>query len=361
MAKDDRLKKIKSICDAINKGKWGGENKDACIFLGDKESKLIDRWTSCNNELDNALGGGWPIGRIIEIYGNESSGKSSICYHAIAEFQKRFPEEEVAIVDTEFAFDLTYAKNLGVVTEYLIVHQPESGEQALNVLEQLIESGVKLVIVDSVAGLTPQVEMTGEIGDVQVATQARLMSSGLRRLVSKIGRANATVIFTNQIRDIINKFGFGEKTTTSGGKALKFYSSIRVELKKVGQEKVGEVVISSKIKAVIKKNKTFPPFKVANFIITFGCGIDSVAAILDQAIDKKVIKKSGAWFNFGETRLGQGRQNVIDFLKNNSELLKEIEKACSEIKVVEKDSEDKVLPIPDFMQDDEEETSAEEV
>lgn len=357
---DDRKNQLKDICEKINKSNWGGANKDALNFLGNKETKLLERWPSGSPELDDALGGGWPMGRIIELYGAESSGKSTLTLHAIAEFQRSFPDDNVALIDTEFAFDTTYAKNLGVNTDLLLINQPESGEQALNVLDQMLDLGVKLFVVDSVAALTPQAELNGEIGDAHIGLQARMMSQALRRLVSKLGKSNATIIFTNQTRDKINTFGFGDKSTTSGGKALKFYSSVRVEVARIGSEKQGDVIVSNKVKATVKKNKTFSPFRIANFIITFGYGIDQVAAVLDDAINKKIVDKSGAWFSYGETRLGQGRQNTLDFLRTNEGLLDEIKEKCKTGKVeIEKDEKQELPEV--FSDDEDDNTEVEEV
>ena len=358
-SKADRKKKLEEICKNINKSKWGGENNDALNYLGNTKTKLIETWPTASPELDDALGGGWPRGRIIEIYGAEASGKTTLTLHAISEFQSKYPDEEVALVDSEFAFDTTYAQKLGVETDLLLVNQPQSGEQALNVLDQMLDMGVKLFVVDSVAALTPQAEIDGEIGDAFIGLQARMMSQALRRLVSKLGKNNATIIFTNQTRDKINTFGFGDKSTTSGGKALKFYSSIRVEVARIGSEKQGDIIVSNKVKATVKKNKVAAPFRVANFIITFGYGIDKVAGILDEAISKKVVEKSGAWFSYGDVRLGQGRPNSLDFLRENKDLLKEIKEKCvKDESGKEKTDKEK---LPEVFNDEDDETNVEEV
>jgi recombination protein RecA len=334
--KDERAERIARICGAINKSSFGGENGDAVMWLGSRDALVLERFSSGEPGLDDALGGGWPKGRFIEIFGPESGGKTTLTLHAIAEFQKKYPNEDCALIDTEYTFDEWYAQRLGVNTKYLIVHQPDAGEQALNVLEMLIKQGVAMIIVDSVAALTTRAELEGDIGDTHVGEQARLMSQALRRLTMEAGKHGATVLWTNQMRDKIG-VTWGDKTTTPAGRALKHYASVRVHIVAIGKvkEKVkGEdVVVSTKNKASVKKNKTAPPFKVAEFCISFGHGIDRVAGILDNAIAFKVVKKSGAWFSFngvdasGNTglQLGQGRAQTLVLLRKDAELLGRIE------------------------------------
>jgi len=335
--REARLKKLDSICAVINKGDWGGAHL-VCVLLLDREADdSVKRIPSGNRDLDDALGGGWPRGRVCEIFGPESSGKTTICYHAIAEFQHAFPDEDIGVIDSEHSFDPNYARNgIGVDTDTLLIHQPNSGEQALNVLEQMIDNGVKLAIVDSVAALTPQAELDGEIGDSHVAVQARLMSQALRKLVRKASINDACILFTNQVREKIGVM-FGKKTTTPGGRSLKFYASIRAEVIAIGRTKKGEEVIASKVKTVIAKNKTAPPFRIALFDITFGKGIDKTASILDAALASKIINKSGAWFNYGEIRVGQGRPAALEFLNENPEIKDEIEAKIDEIPKEEKE------------------------
>lgn len=327
MAEDKkRIARLKKICEGINKGAWGGENNDAVMVYGDNTKSFeIQRFPSGSPFLDQALGGGWPLGRICELYGNESSGKTTLTLHAINEFQKKYPDDDVAFIDSEYAFDSVYAKQLGVNLSTMIVMQPESGEQALNVLSQLIENGIKLVVVDSVAALVTQAELEGAIGDAHVATQARLMSGALKKIVKLTGKNKTCVIFTNQVRDKIG-ITWGDKSTTPGGKALRFYSSIRVELRCIGKDKEGDTIVSTRVRANVKKNKTANPYKVAEFSIGFGTGIDQMLEILDMAIDNGVIKKKGAWFDvFGESI--QGKLNVLNRMKEDEEFLATIEEA----------------------------------
>lgn len=260
IAKGDlsREGRIAKMCDTINKGEHGGANKDAMTWLGSREVKKLERFPSGSPELDDALGGGWPVGRFIEIYGPESGGKSTMCLHAIAEFQRLFPDDDVALIDTEYSFDEEYAANVGVNTRWLMVHQPDNGTQALNVLEELIKLGVRLIVVDSVAALTTKEEMDGNLGDAQVAEQARLMSRALRRLTGEAGKRQTTVFWTNQLREKIG-VTYGDTTTTPAGRALKHYASIRVGIRRVATEKEKidgvEVPIANDTRADVKKNK----------------------------------------------------------------------------------------------------------
>lgn len=280
--------------------------------------------------LDEALGiGGYPKGRIIEIYGPESSGKTTLALHAIAEAQKK--GGIAAFIDAEHALDPVYAKNLGVNTDELWVSQPDNGEQALEIAENLVRSGaVDLIVVDSVAALTPQAEIQGEMGDSHVGLQARLMSQALRKLTGTISKSGACLIFINQIRMKIGVM-FGNPETTSGGNALKFYASIRIDIRRATQIKDGEEITGNRTKVKIVKNKVAPPFKKAEFDIMYGEGISKVGEIIDLAVDHDVIKKSGSWFSYGDTKLGQGRDAVKQLLKDNPELMEEIEQKIIEI------------------------------
>ena len=327
---DAREARIKAICDNINKGTFGGDKHDAVTFLGGGDIIKMERWSSGCSTLDEALGGGWPKGRFIELFGAESGGKTTLVLLAIAEHQKKYPEEDCAFIDSEYAFDEVYAKALGVDMRYLIVHQPDSGEQALNILSQLITSGVRLIAVDSVAALTTKAELEGDIGDVHVGQQARLMSQALRRLVQESGSRDSTVFWTNQMREKIGVM-YGDKTTTPAGHALKHYASIRVKVDRIGtvKEEIGgkKIALCNKTKADVKKNKTAPPFKVAEFYITYGFGVDKAAALLDTAMSYKVIEKRGAWFTFDGQNIGQGRLSTLDLLRKDADLTDKVQKA----------------------------------
>jgi len=352
----DRLKHISDLCGSLNKSKWGGESGDAVHFLGGSGDRTVKKLPTGSRKLDEALDGGWPFGRICELFGPESGGKSTLCLHAIQSFQTIYPNEDVAIIDSEHSLDPEYAKKLNVDLETLIVHQPDSGEQALNILELMIVGGVGLIIVDSVAALVPQHELDGDIGDTHVALQARLMSQALRRLTGQISKANAIVLFTNQIRDKIG-VTWGDKTTTSGGRALRFYASSRVEIVRIGSIKDGEVAVSNKVKATVKKSKCSPPYRIANFNITFGVGVDSAGELLADAIDKKIIKKAGSWFSYGETQIGQGTMLVLDFLRENPDIATEIDIKCRELSETPKERKARVVePEPE---DDEQDTQEE--
>ena len=329
--KNNRAERISGICAAINKTDFGGQNHDAVTWVGSQDAVVMERFSSGCVDLDEALGGGWPKGRFVELYGPESGGKTTLALHAIAEHQKKYPDEDVALIDSEFAWDAEYAVTIGVDTKYLIVHQPENGVQALNVLEQLIKGGVSLIVVDSVAALTTADELAGDIGDVTVGAQARLMSGALRRLTGEAGKRKATVFWTNQLREKIG-VTWGDNTTTPAGRALKHYASVRVSVRSWGKVKEGEEIVSSKTKADVKKNKTAPPFRVAEFNITFGIGIDVVASVLDTAIAMGVINKKGSWLSFDGNNLGQGRAVVLDMMRNDEEMVATISKAMEEAK-----------------------------
>lgn len=316
----DKLKALQATLDRMDKT-YG---KGAVMKLGDKAVLDVEVIPSGSLTLDLALGvQGYPKGRIIEIYGPESSGKTTLAIHAIAEVQKQ--GGIAAIVDAEHAFDQFYAKSLGVDTDNLLISQPDNGEQALEIADNLIRSGaIDLLIVDSVAALTPKAEIEGEMGDSQMGLQARLMSKALRKLTASINKAGTCCIFINQLRDKIGVM-FGNPETTTGGNALKFYSSIRIDIRRSSQIKDGEEVVGNRTKIKIVKNKVAPPFRKAEFDIMYGEGISKVGEILDVGVEMGVIKKSGSWFSYGDTKLGQGRDGVKALLKDNPELLEELE------------------------------------
>jgi len=267
--------------------------------------------------------GGLPKGRIVEIYGPESSGKTTLAIHAIAESQKN--GGIAAFIDAENAFDSSYAKKLGVDIENLLVSQPDNGEQALEIAENLIRSGaIDIIVIDSVAALTPKSEIEGEMGDSKVGLQARLMSQALRKLTSTINKTNSCCIFINQLREKIGVM-FGNPETTTGGNALKFYSSVRLDIRRISQIKEGENVLGNRTRVKVVKNKLAPPFKQAEFDIIYGQGISKVGEIIDLAVEHNVVKKSGSWFSYGDTRLGQGRDAVKQLLIDNPELSEEVE------------------------------------
>lgn len=330
----DRDLRLREICNAINKGAFGGENHDAVVYLGSADVSPITRFPSGCLDLDEALGGGWPKGRFIEVFGPEAGGKTTIVLHALAEYQKAFSDDDTALIDSEYSFDEEYAKALGVDMRYLIVNQPESGEQALNVMSQLIQLGVKLVVVDSVAALTPKSELEGDVGEGSgMAEQARIMSKALRRLTIEAGSRDVTIFWTNQIREKLNVV-YGDKTTTPAGRALKHYASIRLKIDRIAtiREKIDgeDVAVSNRTKAEVKKNKTAAPFKVAEFYITYGHGIDSVAAILDAAIARGVIEKRGSWFSFEGEQIGQGRAESLELMRTDSKFTEKIVKALDQ-------------------------------
>jgi len=328
---DARAARIAAICANINKSAFGGEKHDAVTWLGSREGVEVERFPSGDMGLDEALGGGWPRGRFIEIFGPEGGGKSSLALHAIKEFQKKYPGEDCALIDSEFTFSEFYAQRIGVDTKYLIVHQPDGGEQALNILKLLVQQGIKCIVVDSVAGLTTKAEREGDLGDAHVGEQARLMSQALRQLVAECGKNNVTVFWTNQLRSKIGGMAWGEQTTTPAGKALPYYDSIRAFISSIGKVKEGpkddQVVVCTKNKVSIRKNKCSAPFKEAEFCISFGYGIDRMASILDMAIEMKVIAKRGAWFNMGTEQIGCGRKEVLDKMRSDAVFAKMIEDA----------------------------------
>lgn len=299
--------------------------KGALIRLGDKQTEKIDSISTGSLGLDLALGiGGIPRGRIIEVYGPESSGKTTLSLQVIAECQKS--GGICAFIDAEHALDVYYAKKLGVDVENLLVSQPDYGEQALEILETLIRSSaIDLIVVDSVAALTPKTEIDGDMGDTHVGLQARLMSQALRKITGALHRMNTTVIFINQIRMKIGNIGYGSPETTTGGNALKFYASVRVDVRRIATLKQNEQSIGNRVRAKVVKNKVAPPFREAEFDIIFGEGISKLGELIDYGVKLDIIDKSGAWFSYQDKKLGQGKENAKIFLKDNQALADEIE------------------------------------
>jgi len=297
--------------------------------LGDSAVEQVEVIPTGSIGLDMALGvGGYPKGRVVEIYGPESSGKTTLAIHAIAEIQKR--GGIAAIVDAEHAFDRFYAESLGVDTENLLISQPDNGEQALEIADNLIRSGaIDLLVVDSVAALTPRAEIEGEMGDNAPGMQARLMSKALRKLTGTISKTGCCCIFINQLREKIGVM-FGNPETTTGGNALKFYASVRIDIRRTNQIKDGENVIGNRTKVKIVKNKVAPPFRRAEFDILFGKGISKTGEIIDMGVEHNIIKKSGSWFAYEDNKLGQGRDAVRQLLEDNTELCEELEKKIKE-------------------------------
>ena len=316
----DKLKALQAAMDKIEKD-FG---KGSIMKLGDDKVEEIEVIPTGSIGLNAALGvGGYPRGRVIEIYGPESSGKTTLAIHAIAEAQKN--GGIAAIIDAEHAFDRFYAQKLGVDTDNLLIAQPDNGEQALDIAEQLIRSSaVDIVVVDSVAALTPKAEIEGDMGDNKVGLQARLMSQAMRKLTSTISKTNTTCIFINQLREKIGVM-FGNPETTTGGNALKFYASIRMDIRKSSQIKDGEEIIGNQVKVKIVKNKVAPPFRKAEFDIMFGEGISKIGEIIDLGVEFGIIKKSGSWFSYGETKLAQGRDATKQLIADNPELAEELE------------------------------------
>lgn len=318
-ASDEKLKALGLAQEQINKQFGEG----AIRRLGDASTVDVELLPSGALSLDLALGGGYPKGRIIEVYGPESSGKTTLTLHAIAEIQRQ--GGTAAFVDAEHALDPAYARKLGVDTDNLLVSQPDNGEQALEITETLVRSNaVDLIVVDSVAALVPQAEIDGDMGDSHMGLQARLMSQALRKLTGIINKSKATVIFINQIRMKIGVM-FGNPETTTGGNALKFYASVRMDIRRTGQIKDGENIIGNRTKVKIVKNKIAPPFRIAEFDIMYNEGISRTGDVLDLAVQYNVVGKSGAWFDYSDAKIGQGREATKKYLKENPEVLAEID------------------------------------
>ena len=318
--KEAKLKALQLTLDKLDKT-YG---KGTVMKMGDKAVEEVEVIPSGSLGIDLALGvNGYPKGRIIEIYGPESSGKTTITLHAIAEAQKQ--GGIAAFIDAEHAFDRFYAEKLGIDIDNLIISQPDNGEQALEIAENLIRSGaIDIVVIDSVAALTPKSELEGEMGDSKMGLHARLMSQALRKLTGTISKTHCTVFFINQLRDKIGVM-FGSPKTTTGGNALKFYASVRLDIRKSTQIKDGDNVLGNRTKVKIVKNKVAPPFKTAEFDIMYGEGVSKTGEILDLAVEFEIIKKSGSWFSYGDTKLGQGRDAVKALIKDNPELADELE------------------------------------
>ncbi len=325
-ANKEKLKALQLTLDKIEKN-YG---KGTIMKLGDEATPDVDSISTGSIGLDIALGvGGFPKGRVIEIYGPESSGKTTLAIHAIAEAQKK--GGIAAFIDAEHAFDVTYAKKLGVDIENLLVSQPDHGEQALEITENLIRSGaIDIIVIDSVAALTPKSEIEGEMGDSKMGLHARLMSQALRKLTATISKTRCCCIFINQLREKIGVM-FGNPETTTGGNALKFYASVRIDIRKINQIKEGEAVVGNRVKIKVVKNKVAPPFRIAELDIIYGEGFSKMGEIIDIGVEKEIIKKSGSWFSYGDTKLGQGRDAVKQLLHDNPELSDELEAKIREV------------------------------
>ncbi len=326
MSNQDKLKALQLTLDKLEKS-YG---KGTIMKLGDSAVEPIDSISTGSLGLDIALGiGGVPKGRVIEIYGPESSGKTTLATHIIAEAQKK--GGIAAIIDAEHAFDKYYARKLGVDIENLLISQPDNGEQALEIADNLIRSGaIDVIVIDSVAALVPKGEIEGEMGDSKMGLQARLMSQALRKLTGTISKTNCCCVFINQLREKIGVM-FGNPETTTGGNALKFYASVRLDIRRTSQIKDADEVAGNRVKVKIVKNKVAPPFRVAEFDIMFGEGISKVGEIIDLGVDFNVIKKSGSWFSYGDTKLGQGRDAVKNLLLDNPDLMEELELKIKEM------------------------------
>ena len=316
----EKLKILQSTLDKIEKN-YG---KGSVMKLGDRAAEKVDVIPTGSINLDMALGvGGFPRGRIIEIFGPESSGKTTLAIHAIAECQKQ--GGIAAFIDAEHAFDSFYAKKLGVDIANLLVSQPDNGEQALEIADNLIRSGaIDIIVVDSVAALTPKAEIDGEMGDSKVGLQARLMSQAMRKLTSTISKTNCCCIFINQLREKIGVL-FGNPETTTGGNALKFYASVRIDIRRIQAIKDGDQNVGNRVKVKVVKNKVAPPFRTCEFVLMFGEGISKLGEIIDLGVEQNIIKKSGSWFSYGETKLAQGREALKQVLRDNPDLCDELE------------------------------------
>ena len=316
----EKMKALQLTLDKLEKS-YG---KGAIMKMGDQAIEEVEVIPTGSLGLDIALGiGGLPKGRVIEIYGPESSGKTTLTLHAIAEVQKA--GGIAAFIDAEHAFDRTYAEKLGIDTENLLISQPDNGEQALEITENLIRSGaIDIIVIDSVAALVPKSEIEGEMGDSKMGLHARLMSQALRKLTGTINKTGCCCIFINQLRDKIGVM-FGSPETTTGGNALKFYASIRLDIRRIGQIKEGDAVVGNRTRVKVVKNKVAPPFRMAEFDIMYGEGISKVGEIVDLGVEHNIIKKSGSWFSYGDTKIGQGRDAVKSLLNDNPDLMEEIE------------------------------------
>ena len=323
--KKEKLKALQATLDRLDKS-YG---KGSVMRLGDEPVEKIEVIKTGSVTLNRALGvGGFPKGRVVEIYGPESSGKTTLAIHAIAEAQKM--GGIAAIIDAEHAFDQFYAKNLGVDIDNLLISQPDNGEQALEIADNLIRSGaIDILVIDSVAALTPKAEIEGEMGDHQMGLQARLMSKALRKLTGSISKANTCCIFINQLREKIGVM-FGNPETTTGGNALKFYSSVRIDIRRSSAIKNSDKVIGNRTRVKVVKNKVSPPFQQAEFDIMYGEGISKTGEIIDLGVELNIINKSGSWYSYGDTKLGQGRDAVKEILVDNIELLEELENKITE-------------------------------
>ncbi len=322
---ESKKKALNLVLDKLDKT-YG---KGAVMRMGDSAIEEVEVIPSGSLGLDIALGiGGYPRGRIIEVYGPESSGKTTLTLHAIAEAQKQ--GGIAAFIDAEHAFDRNYAQKLGIDIENLIISQPDNGEQALEIADNLIRSGaIDIIVIDSVAALTPKAEIEGEMGDSKMGLHARLMSQALRKLTATISKTKCTAIFINQLREKIG-IVFGNPETTTGGNALKFYASIRLDIRRISQLKTGDEASGNRAKVKVVKNKVAPPFRIAEFDIMFGEGISKVGEILDLGVEHGIVNKSGSWFSYGDTKLGQGRDAVKELLKDNIELQEELEQKIKE-------------------------------
>lgn len=321
----DKLKALQLAMEKIEKD----HGKGTIMKMGENKIEEVPVISTGSLGLDLALGvGGFPRGRVIEIFGPESSGKTTLAIHAIAEAQKQ--GGIAAIIDAEHAFDRFYAEKLGVDVENLLISQPDNGEQALEIADSLIRSSaLDIIVIDSVAALTPKAEIEGDMGDSKMGLQARLMSQALRKLTGSINKTNTCCIFINQLRDKIGVM-FGNPETTTGGNALKFYASIRLDIRKIGQLKEGDNVIGNQTRVKVVKNKVAPPFKKAEFDIMFGEGISHCGEIIDLGVEFGVVKKSGSWYSYGDTKLGQGRDSTKELIRDNAELAAEIEEKIRE-------------------------------
>ena len=317
----EKLKALEQAVQQIDK-QFG---KGALVRLGDKPHEVIQSISTGSIGVDAALGiGGIPRGRVIEVFGPESSGKTTLTLHVIAEAQKH--GGLAAFIDAEHALDPDYAKKLGVDVDNLMVSQPDSGEQALEIAEALVRSAaIDVVVIDSVAALVPKAELEGEMGDASMGLQARLMSQALRKLTAVVSKSKTTLIFINQIREKIGVM-FGNPETTTGGRALKFYSSVRIDIRRINAIKDGEVVVGSRTKVKVVKNKVAPPFRIAEFDIAYGEGISKTGELVDIGVEMKIIEKSGAWFSYGDLRIGQGRENTKQFFRENLDVAAEVER-----------------------------------